>query len=286
MKLERSNVGFPLWRKKVDKSLFEHNGTTIPVWACRMWGLSDVFGDVSSTNDERAKVTIAYSKKSYSGWVTTAKHGRSSPALRLWFEEDLSLRLKNVFLMSYMRSLEQRLTGKTETDIEKSIPFWEFLDIEYDRGSRRFHFDAYYKQEPSFPNLFERLIGSPGLKKIADELEGKSERRIHKQDWKPRDQFRFEVGATNVIYFLLDSRNRLIYIGEAKNLLSRLAQPHRSIPHWDFYRYNTLPDQLAPFRVALERMLIRDVAGLLPNKKGVKIMPIDGFQSANDKIDV
>ena len=38
MKYERSNVEFPIWRKKVDKSLFEHNGTTIPEWACKMWG--------------------------------------------------------------------------------------------------------------------------------------------------------------------------------------------------------------------------------------------------------
>tara|TARA_B100000700_G_C14795092_1_gene737823 strand:- start:61 stop:198 length:138 start_codon:yes stop_codon:yes gene_type:complete len=39
MKIERSKVDFPLWRKKVDKSLFEHNGTTIPLWACEMWSL-------------------------------------------------------------------------------------------------------------------------------------------------------------------------------------------------------------------------------------------------------
>ena len=33
MRLERSDVEFPIWRKKVDKSLFEHNGTTVPEWA-------------------------------------------------------------------------------------------------------------------------------------------------------------------------------------------------------------------------------------------------------------
>src|SRR6266566_552637 len=30
MKLERSNVEFAIWHKKVDKSLFEHNGRTVP----------------------------------------------------------------------------------------------------------------------------------------------------------------------------------------------------------------------------------------------------------------
>jgi hypothetical protein len=48
MKLERSNVEFPIWRKKVDKSLFHYNGTTIPEWACRMWGINATYGDVTS----------------------------------------------------------------------------------------------------------------------------------------------------------------------------------------------------------------------------------------------
>lgn len=285
MKLERSNVEFPLWRKKVDKSLFEHNGTTIPIWACQMWGLIEKFHDVASRKDSRANVTISYRGKTYDGWVTTAKHGRSSPALRLWFDEELSLQLKYTFLMSYMRSLEQRLTGKDDKDIEVSIPFWEFLDIEHDKGSNRFRFVAYYKQEPSFPNLFNRLIESPGLKKVADELEGKTERRIYKQDWRPRDQLPFEIGATNVLYFLLDSQHQLIYVGEAKDLVSRLSQPHSSIPHWDFYRYSVLPDRLGQFRIALERMLIRDLAGFFSNKKGVNRIQVDGFKLANDKID-
>lgn len=285
MKLERSDVEFPLWRKKVDKSLFEHNGTTIPVWACEMWGLTKTFKDVSSRRDEKASVRVSFESKTYEGWVTTAKHGRNSPSLRLWFQEELSLRLKYTFLMSYMRSLEQRLSADTSTDIEKKIPFWEFLDIEYDNGDRQFKFVAYYRQEPSFHRLFERLIGSPGLKRVADELEGKVERRIHKQDWRSRDQLAYEIGATNVLYMLLDSKHKLLYAGEARDLISRLSQPHPSIPHWEFYRYSVLPEELAVFRVALERMLIRDLAGFLPNKKGVAVMAIDDFKLTNDKID-
>ena len=49
MKIERSKVDFPLWRKKVDKSLFEHNGTTIPMWACEMWNLTRLFSKILSS---------------------------------------------------------------------------------------------------------------------------------------------------------------------------------------------------------------------------------------------
>jgi len=184
-----------------------------------------------------------------------------------------------------MRSLEQRLTQNEDIDIEEEIPFWEFLDIEYDEANREFHFHAYYRQAASFPNLFERLVESPGLKRIADELEGKKELRIHKQEWKPRDQLSFEIGATNVLYLLLDTENKLIYVGEASDLITRLSQPHSSIPNWDLYRYSVLPTQLTPFRIALERMLIRDIASLFPNKKKVQNFSISEFRLANDKID-
>lgn len=48
MKFERTKVDFPLWRKKVDSSLFMHKGTTIPGWACSMWGVQDNFRDCNS----------------------------------------------------------------------------------------------------------------------------------------------------------------------------------------------------------------------------------------------
>ena len=67
MKLERSRVEFPLWRKKVDSSLFEHNGTPIPTWACNMWNIQKYFGHCKSKLMKDSEVTIVYEKKTYKG---------------------------------------------------------------------------------------------------------------------------------------------------------------------------------------------------------------------------
>jgi hypothetical protein len=61
LKLERSNVEFAIWRKKVDKSLFAHNGTTIPGWACKMWGLHPIYGKVTSRKVPAAAATVDFS---------------------------------------------------------------------------------------------------------------------------------------------------------------------------------------------------------------------------------
>lgn len=286
MKFERSNIEFPLWRKKVDSSLFEYKGTTIPTWACTMWKIQEIFGPCTSAHMPDSKITIIFEEKEYPGNVTVAKEGRKTPAYRLWFDDDLVMELKYKFLMSYMRSLEKRLRTEAKEDIEKEIPFWEFLDIEFDPNRKVFRFEAYYRQEPSFPELFKRLIGSPRLKQIDDELYKKGPLRIYKQEWKPRNMLDLELGAQNVIYMLIDTENKLFYVGEAQDLVKRLGQRYPSIPQWNFYRYDVLPQQLIAFRVAIERMLIRAYAELFESKARIDFIKISDYKLANDKIDI
>lgn len=159
------------------------------------------------------------------------------------------------------------------------------MDNEYDNDNRTFYFNAYYTQKPNFPELFKRLIGSPKLHKIDDELDNKGLFRIYKQDWKKREELDSELEIENVLYFLIDTKKKLLYIGEASRLVKRLKQQHRGIENWDYYRYDVLPDQLSKHRVQFEKMLIRDFAALLDNSKGLGKFNISDFILANDKID-
>jgi hypothetical protein len=95
-----------------------------------------------------------------------------------------------------------------------------------------------------------------------------------------------ELGALNVIYTLIDMRNKLIYVGEAADLIRRFKAGHSEIKDWDFYRYDQLPPMPKQNRVAMERMLIRVFASLLENKAGVLTKYISDYRLANRKIDV
>jgi len=282
-KLERSDVNFPLWRKKVDASLLESCETPIPQWVAEMWNVSKAFAGSFSKRSPEAEAKILFPRKQYKGWVTVKK---PTGKFRLSFEDALGVKLKRTFLMSYMRALESKLSKAKNEDIEIDIPFWEFLDIEFDLKTKTFLFKAHYKQFPSFPELFKRLIGSPSVKVIDDELSGKRGFRIRKQNWKTRDQLLTQLGAQNVIYTLLDSKRKLIYVGEAKDLIARLQQGHEQIPDWDFFRYNTLPSGCSrELRVALERMVIRDFAELFSDSLVEDGVRISEYQLTNRKID-
>lgn len=155
MKIERSSVEHPLWRKKVDASILE-GVTPIPKWVCKMWNIPELFQTCVSQSDPNAEVKVSFQDREYIGTVTVVK--RNSPLFRLFLDEALAQELKQTFLMSYMRAVEAKLRSEQKSDIEEEIPFWEFLDIEFDSTKKSFLFIAYYTQQPLFPTVFKRLV--------------------------------------------------------------------------------------------------------------------------------
>ena len=122
MKLERSDVKFAIWRKKVDASLFQYKSTPIPNWACDMWGIEEAFYNCISKRDSVSMVNIKLDKdkRIYKGWVTRRKD--RPKFYQLSFSGDLQYRLKDIFLMSFMRDIEFRLRKDKAINIEDEIP--------------------------------------------------------------------------------------------------------------------------------------------------------------------
>ena len=280
---ERSDVEHPMWRKKVDKSLLKSSQTPIPKWLWSIWDITSVFGDITSKKNPSSHVTVTFQGEKYVGYVTYRK---STDMYFLSFDKCLSTALNGIYLMSYMRILETELTdGKTFREVEKDISFWEFLDIECNINNKEFKFSPYFTVQPQFPNLFKRMIGSASMKAVGDSILKNSSIKIHKQDWKPRAEYSYELGAKNVIYMLLDTKSELLYVGETKELIPRFDNGHPDIKDWDYYKYSVLPEELEDYRVELERMLIRDMATILKNKKNIPNISISEYKLANRKID-
>lgn len=283
MKTERSNVKYPLWRKKVDASFLD-GVTPIPSWVNSMWMVEKIFQPLDEV-PKRLDVHIKFEKHIYHGQLSMTRAPRDNRFFRLFWEKDLSIQLQRTFLMSYMRTMENKLGGNKLAETENEIPFWEFIDIEFDSQNLTFIFVPYFIQKSSFPNLFARLIDAPSMNMLHNEIQGKNHGRIYKQTWKKRSELEYELGAKNVVYFLIDTKRNLLYIGKAEDLVQRLNQPHPSINEWDFFRYNVLPYNADSFRLQIERMLITDYAYILENKKSLEFKDLSGYSLTNDKID-
>ena len=136
--------------------------------------------------------------------------------------------------------------------------------------------------------MFKNLVGSPKLKQIEDSLFGNSGYKIHNQDWKEKSNLGTELGARNVVYTLLDDKNKLIYIGEtSQDLIKRLNDKEfykQIIPNWTHYRYEALPESIdGRGRVAIEKMMIRSFAAVLKNDINKLNISISEYKLVNRK---
>lgn len=259
-KLERKDIRFPLWRKKVDGSIFNERMISIPNAFAEFWNIAKQFQGVLKKTDPRSKVPIFFDGVEYQGNITGHKTRKN--LYRISYNTDLTNKLKDTFTMTFMRDLEFKIGADLYTsdddrrNIEDVVPFWEFLDIEYDDVQNAIYFTCHYKQTPHFSNLFKKLVDSTVLRGIELELENNHEKRIVSGKWFTKSELRNHLDVTNVIYYLLDDVSKQIYVGEAISLKSRLSGKRPEIPEWTHFRYDVLPPLLEPFRVEIELMLI------------------------------
>jgi hypothetical protein len=155
---ERSDVKFPLWRKKVDSSLFQHSMTVIPEWVKNdVFDIVEIFSE-SSKKHPSSKVIVEFidDKKSstHDGWVTTTKFrekwaAKRKPVMRFSFDARLTTKMQNKFSMSYARDVERKRKEYKVSEIEAEMPFYEFLDIEWDKENRKFLLRPHFRLEKS-----------------------------------------------------------------------------------------------------------------------------------------
>ena len=238
-----------------------------------------------SLKDKDSSISLYFKKKKYKGSIYRTKN-----SYRLTFEKELNERLKEVYAMSYMRTIENSLrASKPEYEnskIEDEIPFWEFIDIEFDSKNKTAYFVAHYVQKPIFIELFKEIVNSHILFDIEETLDSKNGLRIIKEKWKPKEKLKIQVDAKNVIYNLIDVNNKQFYIGEAESLVNRLSGRRNEIPNWTHYRFDSLPNGLSKLqRLSIERLLIRSFASFIPNSKGIDSMDISDYHITNKKID-
>ena len=289
---ERKDIEYPMWRKKVDSTLLEDGTTPIPKWVMTLWDIERKFSTVRSKLDPLSSVAIEYEKKSYTGNVSKVKKSADKYTYRLYVDGSLKRALQYAHPVSYMRAYEAKLAkrnsvGKkvTHKTVESESSIWEFVDIEFDVENLKFKFCSHFKAKALFPELFSVITEQFPLNKHV--FSEKNEFRIKKHHWFSRKELKNHISANNVIYTLLDSKNKFLYIGRAKNLQGRYPgkEEHHAIPEWDYFRYNVLGDELAPFLDQLERMAIRDMASLLSNQASIDTKQISEYQLVNTVID-
>ena len=149
MTSERSGIKYPMWRKKVDGSMFSERCTVIPDWVKDgLFSIRNIF-NYSERNNPKSIVTITLNhgngkRTQHWGSVVTNERGKLPPIMRLFYGEDVVEWLQERFQATYNRNQLRKKMNWNGPTAEKNIPFWEFIDIEYNNRNFEFIFTAHY----------------------------------------------------------------------------------------------------------------------------------------------
>ena len=122
VRVDRRSVSYPMWRKKVDRTILNDNGCTVlPSWVVDNFGIRDKFG--VGKNKEENQIPIFFNKKRYDGGsITVQTESRATPFYRLWLPLELVEELRISFQMTYIRGLEEELQKKSSNQTSPSCP--------------------------------------------------------------------------------------------------------------------------------------------------------------------
>jgi hypothetical protein len=150
---ERSNVEFPMWRKKVSGSMFTTRCTVIPNWVRDdVFRIAERFPHSDGKRPESRTTILIRPRKgratSHEAWVTTGprkeKGKRLPDVTRLHYGKDVVAWLEWAFSMTKKREDKRKARGMTTGEAERMMSFWEMLDIEWDVEGNRFIFRDWY----------------------------------------------------------------------------------------------------------------------------------------------
>ena len=85
--------------------------------------------------------------------------------------------------------------------------------------------------------------------------------------WYDINELKNHENERYVIYYLLDDKNKKIYIGSAKRLGNRVKQGRKEIPNWNKFRYEILNPDYYSMLKEIEYHSIMNFARFIRNPK-------------------
>ena len=269
--------------KKVDSSLLQY-GFTIPNDMVKDFTFNKSMNPGSSRD-----INIVWGKDSYVAKICRKKAVHQV----IWIgNKDFLARLRKTFIQSYII-----LKSKKELfnqDNEKKTRFrtrleggqQEVLMIE-PISVRRIRVKVYIKITNEWNKLFERLCDE----NVFGWLFEKSREQYliqHSSGWIKTSEFREHMAHTNVIYYLCNTKKKLLYIGKtSKSLGGSLGRvtpgkKHQKMPgDWNCFKYDIVRPEFAGILERIEDHTIRAFASILKNSKQYPTLNIGEYKLVN-----
>ncbi len=236
------------------------------------------------------EINLIWDKKKYTGKICHVNRKTATPVYQIRWDtsRDFLYKLRKSFIQSYVilksqkelfdnnNVAEKHFRTNLEGGQQEVIMFTPNLKGELE-------IDVFIKIENEWNALFERLVDENVFGWIFEKSD--KEYLIQKStSWIKVKDFNIHKNAVNVIYYLANTKKKLLYIGKADDLSKRVkpGRKHQEMQgDWDMFKYDVIRPEFANLIERIEDHTIRTVASVLKNTKGYSSLDISAYTIVN-----
>ena len=265
--------------KKIDRSMMDW-GFTIPKNYVK-----DFEAEISLDPGKSRRIEILWEKKRYPAKLCNVKRKDYPKVYQLRWDNSQGFlnKLRKTFIQSYIVFKSQKELFDTQKreghfrtkEHQEAIVFSPV-------NSELIHAETFIRVENEWNSLFRRLTEENVFGWIFDK--NKKYLISRSTNWIKASEFKEHINATNVIYYLANTKKGLIYVGKA-GVLGKRVKPkksHQDMPDdWDLFKYDIIKQEYCNLLGRIEDHTIRTLAAILENDKGYPTLKLQGYKLVN-----
>ena len=269
--------------KKVDRSMMDW-GLTLP-----QDYVKDFEGRSRIKPGTSRKIDILWGKKAYTAKLCHVKRTNYKPVYQIRWDNNKQLlkKIRKTFIQSYIILKSQKelfdITKEEGKHFRTQLSGGQQEVLIFQPiSSKKIKCKVFIRIENGWNRLFERLADENVFGWLFDKE--KKYLISRSTNWTKVREFKKHAGAVNVIYYLVHTKNKLIYIGKAEELGKRVkpGRKHQNMPgDWDKFRYDIVKPEYANILDKIEDHTIRSFASILKNNKNYPSLELSSYTLAN-----
>lgn len=269
--------------KKIDRSCFEW-GTIIP----KEYESDFLYGSPIAPGSSR-DITVKYKKGVYKAKLYHVNRTNSNNVYQLRWDmgKDFLNLLRREFINSYVILKSQKELH--ENNIKTTKKFRSHMDAGNQEvmtlrpvSATEITIEPFIQINTEWNSLFERLADA----NVFGWLFSKEKKYLISRStgWYSYKELSKHSGQVNVIYYLANTKEKLLYIGKAENFGNRVkhGRDHQDMPgDWDMFRYDIVRPEFENLLERIEDHTIRSFASILKNAKAFPSLELSSYKLVN-----
>lgn len=228
-------------------------------------------------------VLLILNDKEYNGKIAYRYRKKGNPYYQLSYGKELNKALKKEFIHTYLAITTEKISydeNKTYHITTDNINR-EVLQLKSEKdGSIRLI--TFLKMHTEYDVFFKKIIEWNILNlNENDSIKDSEDIILYSSDWISISELYKHKEVNNVVYYLVDTVNKEIYIGACDNLGSRVKPNRKEIPGWNLFKYEIIKPKYWIMKYKIEAHSIRAFASFLENGANEPCLKISNYKLNN-----